>query len=52
LWVGKYLKTVTYQKATKSASVLVGQNCAKICEMEGFAGHREQALLRIRRYGD
>ncbi len=52
LWVGKYIKTVTYQKATKSASVLVGQNCAKICEMEGFAGHREQALLRIRRYGD
>ncbi|MEZ4632901.1 MAG: histidinol dehydrogenase [Deinococcales bacterium] len=52
LWVGKFLKTVTYQKVSPSASVLIGQNCAKICEIEGFAGHREQALLRVRRYGD
>lgn len=50
LWVGKYLKTVTYQKCTEEASVIIGENCAKICEMEGFAGHKRQATLRIERY--
>lgn len=50
LWVGKFLKTVTYQKCTEEASVIIGKNCAKICEMEGFAGHKRQATLRIERY--
>ncbi len=52
LWVGKFLKTVTYQRCTPEASVEIGQNCAKICEIEGFAGHRQQALLRVSRYGE
>lgn len=52
LWVGKFLKTVTYQRCTSEASVEIGQNCAKICEIEGFAGHRQQALLRVARYGE
>lgn len=50
LWVGKFLKTVTYQKCTEEASVIIGENCAKICEMEGFAGHKRQATLRVERY--
>lgn len=50
LWVGKFLKTVTYQKCTPEASVVIGENCAKICDMEGFAGHKKQATLRIERY--
>lgn len=50
LWVGKFLKTVTYQKCSPEASVTIGENCAKICEMEGFAGHKRQATLRIERY--
>ena len=51
LWVGKYLKTVTYQRCTPEASVEIGKNCAKICELEGFAGHKAQADLRVKRYG-
>ena len=51
LWVGKYLKTVTYQKCTPEASVEIGKNCAKICEIEGFEGHKKQAELRVERYG-
>ncbi len=51
LWVGKFLKTVTYQWATREASVLVGQNCSVICQIEGFAGHQRQADLRVERYG-
>ncbi len=51
LWVGKYLKTVTYQKCTPEASVEIGENCAKICEIEGFEGHKKQAELRVERYG-
>ena len=50
LWVGKYLKTVTYQKCTPEASVVIGQNCAKVCELEGFWGHKRQADLRVERY--
>jgi sulfopropanediol 3-dehydrogenase len=50
LWVGKFLKTVTYQKCTEEASVIIGENCAKICEIEGFAGHKRQATLRVERY--
>ncbi len=52
LWVGKFLKTCTYQKVlTDQASTLVGEYCSRLCALEGFAGHGEQANLRIRRYG-
>ena len=51
LWVGKYLKTVTHQRCTPEASVEIGENCAKICEIEGFEGHKKQAELRVERYG-
>ncbi len=50
LWVGKYLKTVTYQRASREASVIVGQHCSVICGIEGFAGHQRQADLRVERY--
>ncbi|ULH17733.1 histidinol dehydrogenase (plasmid) [Deinococcus sp. KNUC1210] len=50
LWVGKYLKTVTYQRATREASVIIGQHCSVICGIEGFAGHQRQADLRVERY--
>jgi len=52
LWVGKFLKTCTYQKVvTDSASVSVGEYCSRLCALEGFVGHGEQANLRVRRYG-
>lgn len=52
LWVGKFLKTCTYQKVlTDEASALVGEYCSRLCALEGFAGHGEQANLRVRRYG-
>jgi len=52
LWVGKFIKTCTYQKVTtKEASVLVGEYCSRLCALEGFAGHKEQADIRLRRYG-
>jgi sulfopropanediol 3-dehydrogenase len=50
LWVGKFIKTVTYQQCTPEASVLVGEYCSRLCEIEGFLGHKEQADLRVRRY--
>ncbi|THF70824.1 histidinol dehydrogenase [Deinococcus sp. Arct2-2] len=50
LWVGKYLKTVTYQRATREASVIIGRHCSVICAIEGFAGHQRQADLRVERY--
>jgi sulfopropanediol 3-dehydrogenase len=52
LWVGKFLKNCTYQKCTPEASVVVGEYAMRLCELEGFAGHKEQAALRVRRYGD
>ncbi|GHF44350.1 sulfopropanediol 3-dehydrogenase [Deinococcus metalli] len=52
LWVGKFLKTVTYQRATREASVVVGRHCSVICGIEGFAGHQRQADLRVERYGE
>ncbi|QGQ97380.1 histidinol dehydrogenase [Paenibacillus psychroresistens] len=52
LWVGKFLKTCTYQECTPEASALVGEYVARLCEIENFAGHKEQALLRVRRYGN
>ena len=52
LWVGKFLKTCTYQKVTTDeASALVGEYCSRLCALEGFAGHGEQANIRVRRYG-
>ena len=52
LWVGKFLKTCTYQKVTTdAASALVGEYCSRLCHMENFAGHGEQANIRVRRYG-
>ncbi|HVF93969.1 MAG TPA: histidinol dehydrogenase [Sphingomonas sp.] len=52
LWVGKFLKTCTYQKVmTDEASAMIGEYCSRLCALEGFAGHGEQANLRVRRYG-
>ncbi len=51
LWVGKFIKTCTYQRATEEASVMVGEYCSRLCALEGFAGHKEQADIRVRRYG-
>lgn len=52
LWVGKFLKTCTYQKVlTDEASAAMGEVCSRLCHMENFAGHGEQANLRVRRYG-
>lgn len=52
LWVGKFLKTCTYQRVlTDEASAMIGEYCSRLCHMENFAGHGEQANLRVRRYG-
>jgi sulfopropanediol 3-dehydrogenase len=52
LWVGKFLKTVTYQRVrTDEASAMIGERCSRLCMLEGFAGHAEQANIRVRRYG-
>jgi sulfopropanediol 3-dehydrogenase len=52
LWVGKFLKTCTYQKIlTDEASVMIGEYCSRLCVLEGFLGHAEQANVRLRRYG-
>lgn len=51
LWVGKFLKTCTYQRIlTDEASAAIGEHCSRLCIMEGFAGHAEQANVRVRRY--
>ena len=52
LWVGKYLKTHSYQKITSDAAAAeIGAYCSRLCMLEGFIGHAEQANLRLRRYG-
>lgn len=52
LWVGKFLKTCTYQKiTTDEASALIGRYCSRLCALEGFIGHGEQANIRVRRFG-
>jgi sulfopropanediol 3-dehydrogenase len=52
LWVGKFLKTCTYQKVlTDQASAMIGEYCSRLCALEGFPGHTEQANVRVRRYG-
>ena len=52
LWVGKFIKTCTYQKVTKEASVMIGEYCSRLCELEGFMGHKEQADIRVRRFSE
>lgn len=51
LWVGKFIKTCTYQRVTPAASAMVGEYCSRLCAVEGFMGHKEQADIRVRRYG-
>ena len=50
LWVGKFIKTCTYQRVKPEASAMVGEYCSRLCAVEGFAGHQEQADIRVRRY--
>ena len=52
LWVGKFLKTHSYQRVlTDEAAAQVGEVCSRLCMLEGFVGHAEQANIRVRRYG-
>jgi sulfopropanediol 3-dehydrogenase len=51
LWVGKFIKTHTYQRVTAAATARIGEVCARLCHLEGFVGHAAQAELRVRRYG-
>jgi sulfopropanediol 3-dehydrogenase len=52
LWVGKFMKTCTYQKVlTDEASAMIGEICSRLCMLEGFVAHAEQANIRVRRYG-
>lgn len=52
LWVGKFIKTCTYQKVlTDEASALIGRYCSRLCAIEGMVGHGEQANVRVRRFG-
>jgi sulfopropanediol 3-dehydrogenase len=52
LWVGKFLKTCTYQKVNSdAASAMIGEYCSRLCMLEGFVAHAEQANVRVRRYG-
>ena len=52
LWVGKFLKTHSYQRVTTDAAAAeIGAYCSRLCMLEGFVGHAEQANVRVRRYG-
>jgi sulfopropanediol 3-dehydrogenase len=51
LWVGKYLKTVTYQECSEAAGAGIGEVAARLCELEGFVAHKATADLRVRRFG-
>jgi sulfopropanediol 3-dehydrogenase len=51
LWVGKFLKTCSYQQLTPEASAFIGEYGSRLCAIERFWGHKEQADLRVRRYG-
>jgi sulfopropanediol 3-dehydrogenase len=52
LWVGKFIKTCTYQRVlTDEASAMIGEYCSRLCVLEGFLAHAEQANIRVRRYG-
>lgn len=51
LWVGKFIKTVTYQRVTNpESSTIIGEYCSRLCAIERFWGHKEQADIRVRRY--
>lgn len=50
LWVGKFIKTCTYQRVSPEATVAIGEYCSRLCALEGFAGHQAQADLRVARY--
>jgi sulfopropanediol 3-dehydrogenase len=50
LWVGKFLKTVTYQKMTRKASIEVGEVCARQCDIERMLAHGITARVRVERY--
>ena len=50
LWVGKFIKTCTYQKVSPEATAMIGEYCSRLCALEGFAGHKAQADLRVARY--
>lgn len=52
LWVGKFIKTCTYQTCTEEASKIIGEYGSRLCAIENFAGHQEQCDLRVRRYGN
>ena len=52
LWVGKFLKTHSYQKVlTDEAAAMIGAYGSRLCMLEGFVGHAEQCNIRVRRYG-
>jgi sulfopropanediol 3-dehydrogenase len=52
LWVGKFIKTHSYQRIlTDEASVQIGEVCSRLCALEHFSGHKEQADIRVRRLG-
>jgi sulfopropanediol 3-dehydrogenase len=52
LWVGKFMKTCSYQQLTPEASVMIGEYGSRLCAIEQFWGHKKQADLRVRRYGN
>ena len=53
LWVGKFMKTCTFQKVlSDEATAEIGSYCSRLSLLEGFAGHAEQANIRVRRYGN
>jgi sulfopropanediol 3-dehydrogenase len=53
LWVGKFIKTCTYQRVTTDeASAMIGRYCSRLCALEGMTAHAEQANIRVRRYGN
>jgi len=50
LWVGKFIKTHTYQRIeSDEAAVMIGEYCSRLCAIEHFSGHQEQADIRVRR---
>jgi len=52
LWVGKFIKTCTYQRVSPGATATIGEYCSRLCDLEGFAGHKAQADIRVARYKD
>ena len=52
LWVGKFLKTVTYQEATRRASAEIGEICARQCRIENFEGHARPCDVRVARFAE